>query len=116
MSAERFKVVDTNPNTAGKGCLCSEVEVTDAEGPFVVFYTHDMASNISPHPVLCKGCLDAAYREVNEGEVLAGGEKDPQPIEIPEEDIEEIDPEHEIDDPEEFADPVPADEEPIPTL
>lgn len=75
MSAERFHIVDTNPNdiTGGGGCLCSEDKVTDCNGPYAVFYVHDMASNISPHPVIGAHCLAKAAAAL-EGEVQAGGE------------------------------------------
>lgn len=89
MSAERFETVAVNPNdnVGGGGCLCSEDRVVEAEGPYTVFYVQDMASNISPVPVICAGCLRAAA-EALEGEVLAGGE---EAIELPPENVTETD-------------------------
>ncbi len=88
--AENFKIVDVNPNDSvgGGGCLCSETKDVDCKPPYAVFYVHDMASNISPHPVVCANCLTKATSALD-GEVLAGGEKN-EYIEIPEEEIEEI--------------------------
>ena len=73
--SERFQVVEINPNqtTGGGGCLCSEVENPDCEGPFAVFPHTEMSSNISPHPVICLGCAEAVVKQAGK-EVLAGGE------------------------------------------
>ena len=84
--SENFKIVDVNPNdnVGGGGCLCSESKDTDCKGPFAVFYTTDMSSNVSPHPVIGAGCLRAAVAALD-GEVLAGGEPTPEPPPAPEE-------------------------------
>lgn len=73
--SERFQVVDINPNqtTGGGGCLCSETENPDCKGPFAVFPHQEMASNLSPHAVLCLPCAKAVVERAGE-EVLAGGE------------------------------------------
>lgn len=73
--SERFEVVDINPNqtTGGGGCLCSEVENPDCKGPFAVFPHQEMASNLSPHAVLCLGCAEAVVKQADR-ETLAGGE------------------------------------------
>ena len=86
--SENFKIVDVNPNdnVGGGGCLCSESKDTDCHGPYAVFYVHDMASNISPHPVIGANCLRKAAAALD-GEVLAGGEP---VIELPAEEIEEV--------------------------
>lgn len=82
MSAERFEIVDVNPNDAvgGGGCLCSEDNNPDCKGPYAVFYVQDMASNISPVPVIGAACLKAACAKLD-GESLKGGEADPPTIE-----------------------------------
>ena len=58
-------VVDINPNesTGGAGCLCSETQITDTKGPFVVFFgDNEMDSAVSPVPVLCAGCARSAVK------------------------------------------------------
>ena len=58
-------VVDINPNesTGGAGCLCSETQITDTKGPFVVFFgDSEMDSAVSPVPVLCAGCARSAVK------------------------------------------------------
>src|SRR5687768_3132539 len=83
--SERFEVVTTNPNdsTGGGGCLCSEVENPDTEGPFVVFPHQEMASNLSPHSVVCARCVIAAAEEIEQEDPLAGGEVIPGIVEEP---------------------------------
>lgn len=50
----------------------------------MVFPHQEMASNISPHAVLCSGCLHAAVEEIDsDTEPLAGGEAIPGVIEEP---------------------------------
>lgn len=76
MSAQRFSVSDVNPNDAcgGGGCLCSETKVPEAEGPYVIFYSQETNSNLSPHPVLCGSCLKGLQeRDI---EALSAGERD----------------------------------------
>lgn len=89
MSLEMFRVVEVNPNEAsgGGGCLCSEDKNPDCKGPYVVFYAQDMASNISPHPVIGATCLKQAAKALDE-DPLAGGEAGT--IELPESEVEEI--------------------------
>lgn len=74
--SQRFKTVAINPNDAvgGGGCLCSETKNTDCKGPFAVFYHVEMENNLSPHAVLCIQCARDFVYEVDNGEVLAGGE------------------------------------------
>ena len=80
MSAERFQVVEVNPNDAvgGGGCLCSEDRNPDCKGPFAVFFHGETNSNISPHPVLCLGCADAFVKRAESDDILAGGESNPE--------------------------------------
>lgn len=80
MAADRFQIVDINPNDScgGGGCLCSEVKETDCQGPFVVFYAQEMENNLSPNAVACKDCILSAAKQL-EGEVLAGGERANEP-------------------------------------
>ena len=81
MAAERFKIVEVNPNDSvgGAGCLCGEAKPADCKGPFAVFYTDDMASNMSPHAVLCAGCAVSAARQLSDStDVLVGGESAPE--------------------------------------
>jgi hypothetical protein len=88
--SQNFHIVEINPNdnTGGGGCLCSETKDTDCKPPYAVFYTQEMASNLSPHAVVCATCLNAATKALD-GEVQAGGQKN-EFIDVPEEDIEEI--------------------------
>lgn len=84
MSAERYIVSEVNPNDScgGGGCLCSETKVPEAEGPYIVFHAQEMASNISPHAVLCASCLNGIMAK--DHEAVSAGEQDPEPIaEIP---------------------------------
>lgn len=80
MSKEIFHVSDVNPNDAvgGGGCLCSEGKTPECEPPYVIFYSQEMASNLSPHAVVCARCVEAASKAVD-GEVLSAGEPDPEP-------------------------------------
>lgn len=75
MSAERFHIVDVNPNEAsgGGGCLCGETRVEGCEGPYAVFDVTDMDSILSPRPVIGAKCLRAACAALD-GETLSGGE------------------------------------------
>lgn len=77
MSAERFSVSEINPNESvgGGGCLCSETSLPESEGPYVVFHHAETSSNLSPHAVVCAGCIRAAAQAI-EGEALAAGEQD----------------------------------------
>lgn len=101
MGAERFKIVGVNPNdaTGGKGCLCSETQNVDCQGPFAVFEVPEMDSPLSPFPVLCVSCAEAVVKRAVDGDILAGGEPvestaielpDPAPAEV-REDISEDD-------------------------
>lgn len=94
MSACRYQLVDINPNdvTGGKGCLCSEMENPDTEGPYFVFPGNDMENPLSPHAVLCAGCVRGAFADLDE-EVLSGGENmsfQPDEPETIDSDAEEI--------------------------
>lgn len=75
MASELFHVSDVNPNESvgGGGCACSEAKSEDCKPPYVVFYAQEMASNLSPHVVVCQRCIDAAQRKL-QGEALAAGE------------------------------------------
>lgn len=100
MSAERFEIVDTNPNdtTGGGGCLCGEVKPEDASGPYAVFYGPEMASNISPNAVVCAGCLRSAAKALD-GEVIAGGESSPEIEAVEGEDYHEVTLDDEVESP-----------------
>lgn len=80
MGAQRFHISDTNPNNGigGGGCACSELVNPDQAGPFVIFPGTMMDNNLSPHNVVCIGCLcgavDKAYHDTNE--ILSAGEDD----------------------------------------
>lgn len=78
--SQLFSVVENNPNvvTGGGGCLCTgPLAGRDCTGPFVVFPATETESNVSPHSVLCRPCLELAYKAVTSGkEVLAAGEID----------------------------------------
>ena len=78
-----FTIVDENPNevTGGAGCLCGgEVSCTDTKGPFVVFHNSEMQSHISPHAVLCAGCVDAVFgRLAIRDDALA---PEPEPVDL----------------------------------
>lgn len=82
MAAERFIILDRNPNddTGGGGCLCSNEKVTDCVGPFVVFNATDMDSPISPHQVIGCRCLARASERIK-GEALGSGHEDITPQE-----------------------------------
>ena len=74
MSAQRFKIVDVNPNDTigGGGCACSPEKVTDCTGPFAVFFATEMGDTpLSPHNVLGCKCLLAAADAVRTGEVAS---------------------------------------------
>lgn len=79
MSAQNFQVSDTNPNDSvgGGGCACSETKVPDAVGPFLIFHAAESSSNISPHVVVCAGCVVAGCSRLDNGDLLAAGEKVP---------------------------------------
>lgn len=65
MAAERFKIVDENPNDVfpGGGCVCDPRDVTDCKGPFAVFYGNTMQDPRSPHVVLSLECAQAVIRD-----------------------------------------------------
>lgn len=85
MGAMRFTISETNPNNGigGGGCACSELVNPDQQGPFVIFPHTEMANNLSPHNVVCIGCLcgavDKAYNDASE--ILSAGENDTPAIE-----------------------------------
>lgn len=73
-SAERFQIVETNPNDSGTGgCLCGVDKVPGCTGPFAVFNSTEQVDIGSPIPVIGANCLRKAA-EALDGEVLAGGE------------------------------------------
>lgn len=74
--ARKFHVVENNPNevTGGGGCLCSPIKGHDTKGPFVVFPNTETESNLSPHAVICAGCVKACARKLKTDEPLAAGE------------------------------------------
>lgn len=80
MGAMKFEITETNPNhgIGGGGCACSELMNPDQVGPFVIFPGTTMDNNLSPHNVVCIGCLcgavDRAYNNPNA--ILAAGEND----------------------------------------
>lgn len=81
MGAQRYTISDTNPNEAcgGGGCACSELKNEDAKGPFVVFFGTETASNVSPHTVVCVGCINGASEALDPEsatEILSAGEPD----------------------------------------
>ena len=86
----QFTISDTNPNddTGGGGCACSEVRTDDTHGPFVIFPALETSSNISPHVVICEGCICRAERALAPGFDVS--DKDDAAIDIPDEDVEEI--------------------------
>lgn len=79
---ENFSLNDKNPNdtVGGKGCLCHpEGECADQHGPFVIFHAASTDEVLSPHAVVCAGCIHAAHCQLerasdSEGEVLSAGE------------------------------------------
>lgn len=80
MSA-RFQIVEVNPNDAvgGGGCLCNEGADVDCKGPYAVFFATEMANNLSPHVVISLSCAKAVVEAAEGGDILAGGERDPEP-------------------------------------
>lgn len=72
-----FHVSSVNPNDAigGGGCLCHPIKATDTEGPFVIFPATETDNNLSPHAVLCAGCVGACAKAL-EGEALSPGQGD----------------------------------------
>lgn len=81
MGALRFTISEINPNEAvgGGGCACSETKHEDAKGPFLVFPHTETSSNLSPHTVVCAGCVNAACVALDpetDTELLAAGEPD----------------------------------------
>lgn len=64
LSAEIFKVSETNPNEGigGAGCVCSPTKVK-CDGPYAVFYGCETDSNVSPHVVLSLACAEAFVRQ-----------------------------------------------------
>jgi hypothetical protein len=79
VSLENFKLSEANPNDGigGKGCLCHpEGEATGREGPFVIFHASSTDSTLSPHAVVCAGCIKGACRQIaaEESEVPADSE------------------------------------------
>lgn len=63
-------VVTNNPNDqiGGGGCLCGETKRPGCVGPYAVFPASESASNISPHVVACRRCLQEALLDL-EGEL-----------------------------------------------
>ena len=82
MSLENFKLSSKNPNdtTGGGGCLCHpHGKPTGACGPYVIFHAACTDEPLSPHAVMCAGCVRAANKKViladyPESEVLNAGE------------------------------------------
>jgi hypothetical protein len=72
-----YEISDVNPNeaTGGGGCACHESKASDTEGPFVIFYTGESASTISPHVVVCARCIRSAGHDLVRGDHLAAGEQ-----------------------------------------
>lgn len=72
MSQAIIKVVAENPNdqSGGGGCLCSDTKRPECVGPYVLFEGVETASNISPHAVACRQCLQDGLKALN-GEALA---------------------------------------------
>ncbi len=76
--AETYYLSEINPNdtAGGGGCACSEIYDRDSKGPFAVFPGTETNSNISPHVVVCVGCVKSILGRVKDGtEVLSAGEK-----------------------------------------
>lgn len=97
-SAERFQIVEINPNDSGSGgCLCGEDKVEGCTGPYAVFNTTEMVDIHSPVPVIGANCLRKAAAALD-GEALIGGE----PNQYLEGEAEEL--------------PAPEDNDPVPTL
>lgn len=83
----QFNVEPYNPNeeVGGGGCLGNgDTKSEDCVGPYVVFYASATDSNTSPHAVLCKHCLDEAYKATVQPDA------DEPAIELPPEDVEEL--------------------------
>lgn len=80
MGAARFTISSTNPNcgVGGSGCLCSELDNPDREGPYAIFAGNEMDSGLSPHVVLCIGCAEAFVAKAHDqgDDILAAGEDD----------------------------------------
>jgi hypothetical protein len=77
--AQLIQLVEVNPNdvTGGGGCLCSPIKGHDTKGPFFVFPATETESNLSPHAVVCAGCVKGCSRRLAKKEKpLVGGEKD----------------------------------------
>lgn len=75
MAHKQMVAVATNPNdvSGGGGCMCDPLKQIDCKPPYIVFPASDMASDISPHVVLCLGCAEYAVK-LGHGEIVAGGE------------------------------------------
>lgn len=95
MAHGQFAVSDTNPNdvTGGGGCICDELQQADCKPPYIICYSNEMASNISPHVVACATCVEEMFDALG-GEILGAGENSPvhaQPeIELPESEYQEL--------------------------
>lgn len=81
MGAQRYSISDVNPNEAcgGGGCACSPTKNEDAKGPFVIFPASETDSNLSPHVVVCAGCINGAAVALDpdtDTDVLSAGEPD----------------------------------------
>ena len=73
-----FHLSSINPNdgVGGGGCLCHPIKSSDTAGPFIVFPATETDSNLSPHAVLCAGCVDGCAALIAGGESLAPGQGD----------------------------------------
>src|ERR1700761_6522298 len=78
MAHGQFEVSSTNPNdvTGGGGCICDELAQVDCKPPYAIFYANEMASNMSPHVVVCQACVENMLDAFG-GEILAAGEYSP---------------------------------------
>jgi hypothetical protein len=89
-----FELVEVNPNDAvgGGGCICADTKREDCKPPYAVFYGSEMASNVSPHAVICVECAAAVLKAAVDGDVLAGGEagSEPEEIVLGAEDVEDL--------------------------
>lgn len=74
MGAERFIISSVNPNdvAGGGGCACSERKHEDCKPPYALFGHVEMANNLSPHLVVCAGCLTKATESLGGEQLYAG--------------------------------------------
>jgi hypothetical protein len=80
--AEHFVLSENNPNDGigGGGCLCNPRWDEDREGPFFLFPGTATDDDMSPHAVVCAGCVKSMCRKLDSGaEALNAGERGDRP-------------------------------------